>query len=563
MRKYYESDVGYQPRTILPRSRVTSRAPSVRSVSTSSRRSSFMNMGMSMGLGGFFAPAVHQQPPEKNPKTVECVVCLDDLPSKEAPKLKCGHRMCKTCLKRAFKLSVKDPQQMPPKCCTSECIPLKHVDKLFKDEFKRTWNRKFAEFSTRNRVYCPAKKCGEWIKPDRIHRHRNGRKIAKCSKCGTRVCCACNNKWHESKHCPADAATNALLQDAKQHGWQRCFRCKSMVELKEGCNHMTCRCNAEFCMICGAKWKTCECPWFSYDTAEHDGVDDMDIPVPMVDRDRLGGSDTFPNYRANPLPTQGARFRPNTYDEEMHFRHLQEQRDEELARKLQYEDTDDEYLDGLGNAMGMGGMGMGMGMGMGNAGGPFMGDNYRRAQSVITPQHAPAAAMPSFERANSTVTDYVTGINRSRGVRASSMERLADRFEQRQGTSPTHHSFHHPIPPPPHPPRSMGPPPPPQPPGMPGMSSNGLRRPTMEGEMYDSMQNPRLAERMAPRRAATQDYMDDMAMYPPTGRRRHREREPPRDSVMAGLTGQGRGMSRVSEWRNYVEPVGTDHHITA
>ncbi|KAI0600953.1 hypothetical protein F4775DRAFT_515735 [Biscogniauxia sp. FL1348] len=484
--------------------------------------------------------------------SVECVVCLDDLPANQAPKLKCGHRMCKTCLKRAFKLSIKDPQQMPPKCCTSECIPLKHVDKLFKDDFKRIWNRKFAEFSTRNRVYCPGKKCGEWIKPDQIHRHRNGRKIAKCSKCGTRVCCACNNKWHESKHCPTDDETNMMLQQAKEQGWQRCFRCKTMVELKEGCNHMTCRCNAEFCMICGAKWKTCECPWFSYDTAEHDGLDDMEIPIPMVDRDRLGGSDTFPNYRANASPGQGARFRPNTYEEEMHFRHLQEQQDEELARRLQYEDTDDEYLDGIGNTMGIG-----------NAAGHFMNENYRRAQSVITPPHAPAAAMPSFERANSTVTDYVTGINRSRGVRASSMERLADRFEQRQSTSPTHRSFRHPIPPPPHPPRSMGPPPPPQPPGIPGMPGNGLRRPTIEDDMYESMRNPRLAERMAPRRAATQDYMEDMAMYPPTSRRRHREREPPRDSVMAGLTGQGRGMSRVSEWRNYVEPVGTDHHITA
>ncbi|KAI1503091.1 hypothetical protein F5X99DRAFT_134957 [Biscogniauxia marginata] len=557
MRRYYESDAGYPPRTLLPRSHQTSRSrvPSLRSVSSSSKRSSF--------LGGFFAPSVHQQQhSDKNGKTVECVVCLDDLPANQAPKLKCGHRMCKTCLKRVFKISIKDPQQMPPRCCTSECIPLKHVDKLFKDDFKRIWNRKFAEFSTRNRVYCPGKKCGEWIKPDQIHRHRNGRKIAKCSKCGTRVCCACNNKWHESRHCPMDEETDQVLQQAKEHGWQRCFNCNSMVELKEGCNHMTCRCNAEFCMICGSKWKTCECPWFSYDTAEQDGLDDMEIPVPMVDRDRLGGSDTLPrDFRAGATTGQSARFRPNTYEEEMHYRHLQEQQDEELARRLQYEDTDDEYLDGMGD-------GMGDVIGVGNAAGHFMNDNYRRAQSVITPQHPPAAP---FERANSTVTDYVAGVNRSRGVRASSMERrLADRFEQRQGNSPTHRSFGHPIPPPPHPPRSMGPPPPPQPPGMPGMHGmpgmpgSGLRRHTLEDDIYDNSRNPRLAERMAPRRAATHDYLEEVAMYAPTSRRRHREREPPRDSVLAGLNGQGRGMNRVFEWRNYVEPaVGPEHHITA
>ncbi|OTB15671.1 hypothetical protein K445DRAFT_28509, partial [Daldinia sp. EC12] len=189
---------------------------------------------------------------------VECIVCLDDLPSSKAAKLKCGHRMCKSCLKRSFKLSVKDPAQMPPRCCTADCIPLKHVENLFDVDFKRTWNRKFHEFSTRNRVYCPGKRCGRWIRPDQIRLHRNGRKVGRCGSCHTRVCCECNNKWHGSSPCAADEETNQILQQAKEEGWQRCFNCRNMVELKEGCNHMTCRCGAEFCMICGLKWKTCE-----------------------------------------------------------------------------------------------------------------------------------------------------------------------------------------------------------------------------------------------------------------------------------------------------------------
>ncbi|OTB03744.1 hypothetical protein M426DRAFT_29610, partial [Hypoxylon sp. CI-4A] len=189
---------------------------------------------------------------------VECVVCLDDLPSKKTAKLKCGHRMCQPCLKRSFKLSVKDPAQMPPRCCTSDCIPLKHVDDLFDIDFKKTWNRKFHEFSTRNRVYCPGKRCGQWITPDQIQRHRNGRKVGKCGSCGTKVCCECNSKWHGSSPCQADEDVNQILQQAKEEGWQRCYNCRNMVELKEGCNHMTCRCGAEFCMICGLKWKSCE-----------------------------------------------------------------------------------------------------------------------------------------------------------------------------------------------------------------------------------------------------------------------------------------------------------------
>lgn len=169
--------------------------------------------------------------------SVECIVCFDEMPSNKAPKLKCGHRICYPCLKRNFKISIKDPSQMPPKCCTNN-IPVELVSDLFSTEFKKNWNRKFAEYSTRNRIYCPKKSCGMWVKPERIH-ERNGRKYAKCSRCDTKICGACNGKWHESRKCPRDEETRQILQQAKENGWQQCFSCRTLIELKEGCNHMT------------------------------------------------------------------------------------------------------------------------------------------------------------------------------------------------------------------------------------------------------------------------------------------------------------------------------------
>ena len=167
-------------------------------------------------------------------------MCLDEeVPSHKSARLKCGHRICNSCLKRSFRLSIHDPQHMPPKCCTTDHIPLKHVEKLFDNRFKKTWNKKFAEFSTRNRVYCPSRRCGEWIKPHNIYRDLDGRKYGECARCRTKVCCRCNGKLHRSRECPRDEETNLLLAQAKREGWQRCYRCKSMVELKEGCNHMT------------------------------------------------------------------------------------------------------------------------------------------------------------------------------------------------------------------------------------------------------------------------------------------------------------------------------------
>ncbi|KAI1381896.1 hypothetical protein F4677DRAFT_8165 [Hypoxylon crocopeplum] len=508
-------------------------------MSSSSRRSSTF-------LNRFMGPGLHS-PPDKPTKMVECVVCLDDLPSSKTAKLKCGHRMCKSCLKRSFKLSVKDPAQMPPRCCTSDCIPLKHVENLFDIDFKKTWNRKFHEFSTRNRVYCPGKRCGRWIRPDQIQRHRNGRKVGECGSCHTRVCCDCNNRWHGSGPCPADEETNQILQQAKEEGWQRCFNCRNMVELKEGCNHMTCRCGAEFCMICGLKWKTCECPWFNYDAVEADHLDHMQIPEPMIDRERLGprsAPPVAPVIDARMPHSSGLRPRPSNYEAEILLRRLQVQRDEEFARQLQFDDTEDDYMDPLADMADIS-----------NAR-HFMQDGYRRrgrAQTVVVPP-APAPP-PAFERTNS-VTDYVTGVNRARGLRANSMERrLADRFEQRPGSSPTHHGFGHAIPPPPTPPRAMGPPPPPpQPPIAPIPMMR--RHTTVDDDLYDTPRTSRLPERIPLRRAATRAYIDDPAVYEQGHRMRRRERTTstsPKDSVLAGLTGPGRGMHRVYEWVNHVE----------
>lgn len=242
--------------------------------------------------------------------------------------------MCHSCLKRLFKMSITDPAHMPPRCCTDDHIDLKHVDKLFSQDFKKNWNRKFLEYKTKNRIYCIGKNCGEWIKPSHITTER-GRKIGKCKRCGTKVCAICNNKAHTSRDCPKDPATKQFIDTAKEKGWQKCFNCSAMVELKEGCNHMTCRCTAEFCMVCGMKWKSCDCPWFSYEAVDA----------------HLGN--------------------PQRYAEEMERRRDQEQRDEVLARRMEILGIDAEEGGGL--------------FGLGNAAGHHMNQNFiQQAREALT-----------------------------------------------------------------------------------------------------------------------------------------------------------------------------------
>ncbi|KAI5794517.1 hypothetical protein DFH27DRAFT_463763, partial [Peziza echinospora] len=185
----------------------------------------------------------------------KCVTCLsDDIPRHQAAKLHCGHYFCNDCLKRLFDLSLTDPAHMPPRCCTRDHIPLKHVDRLLTYQTKKLWNKKYAEYTTANRIYCPTRDCGEWIQPRDIMG-----KIGRCSRCKGKVCTMCNGKAHGLKDCPKDEDLKVFVETAKANGYQRCFSCRSVVELERGCNHITCRCTAEFCYLCGDKWKTCDC----------------------------------------------------------------------------------------------------------------------------------------------------------------------------------------------------------------------------------------------------------------------------------------------------------------
>ncbi|KAI0817384.1 hypothetical protein GGR55DRAFT_620202 [Xylaria sp. FL0064] len=465
----------------------------------------------------------------------ECVACGDSIPMKKLAKLECGHRWCNKCLKRRFKVSIEDAQNMPPRCCTKDIIPLKHVNDLFNDDFKRTWNEKFARFLNRDCNYCPRANCRERIRPADLRHHSNGRTSATCRKCNTEICGLCYHKWHKSRRCPADADTARFEKVAKEAGWKRCYHCQAMVELKEGCNHMTCRCGAQFCMMCGSKWKACDCPSFNYQLDGEDGLGHVQIHVPMVSRERLGGTDG--------LSRPGGGY---THESRRHPRHPNGDR---IRRRLQHADVDeyddddeedddeeDDYLDDVGDVMGIG-----------NAAGHFLNNDYRRrAQStVVPPAPPPPVPLPppsvTLER-QSSGANYVSGVNKARGVRSSSMERrLADRFsEQRQSFNP-HRSFGQPGPPPTAPPMGLGHPPLHQAPMVPSMS----RRHTMDDDLYDMPYNPRYAPHAIPR-PNTHNYMDDFAVHPPVSRRRYPQMEPPRPSELAGLTGPGSDSQTVA-----------------
>jgi hypothetical protein len=119
------------------------------------------------------------------------------------------------------------------------------------------------QFSTpwESRIFCPNLACGEFIpKRNKIDPKHPFEVI--CRKCRTRACSTCKRAAHAfGQDCPADWELDAVLQMGEKSGWRRCYKCRTLVELTQGCSHITCRCKAQFCYICGAVWDpTVGCP---------------------------------------------------------------------------------------------------------------------------------------------------------------------------------------------------------------------------------------------------------------------------------------------------------------
>ncbi|KAK0603719.1 hypothetical protein LWI29_007889 [Acer saccharum] len=71
----------------------------------------------------------------------------------------------------------------------------------------------------------------------------------KCVKCQGLFCINCKVPWHKDMTCyeykrlnPNSPAEDVKLKSlASMNLWRQCVKCNHMIELSEGCYHMTCR----------------------------------------------------------------------------------------------------------------------------------------------------------------------------------------------------------------------------------------------------------------------------------------------------------------------------------
>lgn len=187
------------------------------------------------------------------PTSPQCVSCLDWVPVSQIFVSPCGHVYCNGCVKQLFLNATKDEDLYPPRCC-GNVIPAGIALRLLSYKELAAFSAKGVECTTVNRIYCADFTCSTFIPPWLI----NG-EAANCPTCGKTTHTPCKSLEHPNQDCPSDQQLQQVLSLGESEGWRRCFNCRTMVELGQGCNHMTCRCGKHFCYVCGLEWKTCHC----------------------------------------------------------------------------------------------------------------------------------------------------------------------------------------------------------------------------------------------------------------------------------------------------------------
>ena len=211
--------------------------------------------GIDLNTEQYFTPSEHGL--LEGPKLLECVVCINTIQIFNAVKLPCSDVYCRECITRLFAQATKSEAAFPPRCHRIE-IPLARVERLLPSDLVQLFREKVVEFRTpgADRLYCAIPHCSAFILPSRYDKNKD--RAVECPRCASFTCTRCKSTRHDGD-CPKKSGFEEVLRLAEENQWQRCTACGRMVELTQGCDHITCHCGAQFCYRCGATWGSCQC----------------------------------------------------------------------------------------------------------------------------------------------------------------------------------------------------------------------------------------------------------------------------------------------------------------
>ncbi|KAG5638839.1 hypothetical protein H0H81_009610 [Sphagnurus paluster] len=187
--------------------------------------------------------------------TVYCLPCGDLIVGEPTLNAPCGHDYCVDCVQDIVSNATKDESSFPPRCCQKALSPEAFAPFLTR-KIQAEYDSKRLEFSTPapKRIFCPTSTCSAFLGSS-----QGAGKTLTCTKCAVVVCTACKLHEHPGETCSENTFTAGVKKLAKEKRWQTCPDCHELVEKTVGCNHIVCRCKANFCYGCGKKMGQCKC----------------------------------------------------------------------------------------------------------------------------------------------------------------------------------------------------------------------------------------------------------------------------------------------------------------
>ncbi|KAJ5508372.1 hypothetical protein N7527_010515 [Penicillium freii] len=180
----------------------------------------------------------------------DCVACSESYPESGMIRSSCSHIYCQGCVTHLLQNSLADESLFPPRCCRLP-LQLEASRGIIDADLWARFEEKKIEHGDKHRTYCSDPDCSRYILPS----HVRGT-IGTCRVCNRQTCTLCKKIAHRGD-CVDDRIE--VLKLGKAKGWQRCLNGSHLVELRSGCNHITCRCRHEFCYVCSTPWKQCKC----------------------------------------------------------------------------------------------------------------------------------------------------------------------------------------------------------------------------------------------------------------------------------------------------------------
>ncbi|KAF9875856.1 putative IBR domain-containing protein [Colletotrichum karsti] len=183
----------------------------------------------------------------------DCIICS----AGREPKIQlpCGCWFCAHCLRACIRAGLRQGG-WPPNCC--EPLGENTVRRVRRPALLRLYRQVREEQETPGdrRVYCSRPECAAFIPPAGAHVDGDA---MRCPACGEGTCRGCRAAAHPGRPCREEEEDEMLMDMIDQDGLSSCSRCRRIIELRDGCNHMTCECGHQFCYLCGSAWNG-RCP---------------------------------------------------------------------------------------------------------------------------------------------------------------------------------------------------------------------------------------------------------------------------------------------------------------